>query len=289
MSCRYELLAIDLDGTLLNRRGEVSRRNREAIATARAAGLEVVIATGRAWIESRHVLEALGHEGLVVAAGGSLLCDGVSGRTIDRRSLPHHFVEEITHSLVSHGHKVLILKDAHATGYDYLAVGEGDLDPASRWWFDQLPVKVRFANDLADDIHPLDSLRAGAVACESRLAPLARSMRDALAGRCCMQHWSAVTETHATGSRTHLLEIFTHNVNKWTMIEACCRQRGVDVQRVAAIGDGLNDVELIANAGVGIAMGNAGDEVMAVADRVTVDHNDDGVAVAIDRLLAGTW
>jgi len=289
MSFSCQLVVIDLDGTLLARDGSVSVRNRQAVAAVRRAGIQVVIATGRALLESRHALQAIEHDGLVVAAGGSLLCDAATGRTIDRRVMCRQVVADVTHWLIEHGHKALILKDSHATGYDYLAVGSGRLDPASRWWFERLAVDVRFINHLEDDPHPDDSVRAGAVACGSKLAPLACRLRDEMGDRCFLQHWSAVTETAAIGSSTHLLEIFTPDVNKWTMIEQHCRRNGIDQSRVAAMGDGLNDLELIRNAGLGIAMANASPEVAAVADRMTEDHESDGVAVALERILSGEW
>ncbi len=203
--------------------------------------------------------------------------------------MPHHLVREVTQWLIEHDHRALILKDAHATGYDYLLVGDGDLDPASRWWFDHMGVQVREAEHADGDAHPHDTVRAGAVACASRIEPLANRLRRELGDRCFLQHWSAVTSTAAIGSATHLLEVFDPHVSKWTMIAAHCARANIDTSRVAAIGDGLNDVELVANAALGIAMANAGPEVRAVARRLTDHHDSDGVATAIDRLLSGAW
>lgn len=289
MPCQYEVLVIDLDGTLLARDGSVSEGNCRAVGRARDAGVEVIIATGRALSESAQALRAVGHEGMVVAAGGSLLCDAATGATIDRRVLSHDVVVEVTNSLLDHGHKVLILKDAHAAGYDYLAVGNDDFDPASQWWFSHLPVQVRHAETLIEDVHPLDTVRAAAVACESRLAPLASQLKEVLGQRCFLQHWPAVTESQCIGLTTHLLEVFTPDVNKWTMIRDYCRNREIDPGRVAAIGDGLNDVELVGNAGMGIAMGNSIPAVLAAGKYVTGHHDDDGVATAIERILSGEW
>lgn len=289
MSARYDLLVIDLDGTLLNSAGEVTPRNRQAIDRARDSGLEVIIATGRSLKESHRAIDALNHQGLVVAAGGSMLCDAATGVTIDRRVIPHDVVRSVTDTLVEDGHKVLILKDSHATGYDYVVVGPGDLDPASQWWFDHMSVQVMHIDHLNDDSHPDDTLRAGAVAVESRIAPIAQTLRLSVGDRCFLQHWSAVTQTEAIGSATHLLEVFGSNVNKWTMIEAHCQQSGIDPTRVAAIGDGLNDIELVRSAGLGVAMANASAPVLEVADRVTGNHNDDGVAEAIENIVRGVW
>ncbi len=289
VNSRYDMLVLDLDGTLLNRKGRVSDANRDAVCRARDAGLQVLIATGRALVESQGPLRQIDHQDLIVAAGGSLLCDVATGRTLDRQIMPDRLVGDVTNVLLEYDHKVLVLKDADRSGYDYLAVGGGDLDPASEWWFEAMSSTVRFVTDLADDPHPDDTLRIGVVATGGELVPIARRLRSELGDRVFLQHWPAVTSTHAVGSATHLLEIFNPQVNKWTMIESHARREGMTPPRIAAIGDGLNDVELIRECGLGIAMGNAGASVMDVADQVTADHDEDGVAVAIDRILEGIW
>ena len=117
-------------------------------------------------------------------------------------------------------------------------------------------------------------------------------MRDTLQGRAYLHHWGAVTEQSPAGGThagTHLLEVFAPEVNKWTMVRRYCDDRGVDQGRVAAIGDGLNDVALVENAALGVAMKNAFPEVIEVADRVTLDHDEDGVARAVDRIVTGAW
>lgn len=289
MSCKYDILVLDLDGTLLGRDGRVSDENRRAVDRARRAGLEIIIATGRALVESLDPLDAIEHDGLVVAAGGSLLCEASSGRTLHRHVMQHELVTEITIALLGHGHKVLILKDGHIAGYDYLAVGPGELDPASQWWFEKLPARVRFADAIHQDEYPHDTVRAGVVAKSQELAPIAHDLKADLGDRAFLQHWAAVTESEATGSTTHLLEVFSPNVNKWEMVALEAKGRGVASSRIAAIGDGLNDVEIVARAGLGVAMANASPEVMRVADRTTADHDDHGVALAIERILSGEW
>jgi HAD superfamily hydrolase (TIGR01484 family) len=283
------MLVVDLDGTLLGRGGEVSARNREAVVRARDAGLDVIVATGRALVESAHLLEAIDHKGMVIAAGGALLCDAATGKTVARSVMPPDVVHEVTQLLVRHGHKVLVLKDAHATGYDYLAVGDGEMDPASKWWFARIPARVRFVGSPEEDPHPEDTVRAGAVVSGAELAAIAAELRERVGDRATLQHWSAVTETHATGAATHLLEVFSARVNKWAMVEAYCGQKGIEREAVVAIGDELNDIEMIRHAGLGIAMGNAISACMDCADRVTGHHDEDGLADAVDHVLAGRW
>ena len=285
----YDVLVIDLDGTLLAADGSVSRENIDAIDAARTAGLEVLIATGRALVESQRPLDAIGHTGPVITAGGSMLCCGATGRTLSRSVMMPDLVVEITSVLLEHDHKVLLLKDADETGYDYLVVGSADLDPASQWWFESLPVRLRFVHGVDEDPDPHHTVRVGIVAEGRELGPLARHLQETFGDRAFMQHWPAVTATKEANSTTHLLEVFTPDVDKWTMISVFCADRGVDTARVVAIGDGLNDVMMVREAGLGVAMANADDGVRAVADRVTLHHGESGVAHAIRMVLGGEW
>jgi 5-amino-6-(5-phospho-D-ribitylamino)uracil phosphatase len=289
VTARYDMLALDLDGTLLAPDGSISGETVAAVARAREAGIEVIVATGRALVESRGPLDAIGHEGLVIAAGGSMLSDASTGATLCRSAMPPDLVEEVTIALLGHDHKVLLLKDPRAAGYDYLAVGSAELDPASAWWFEVMPVSVRFVPSVHDDPHPVDTVRVGVVASASELAPIAERLKDDIGDRGFLQHWGAVTATYEMKTQTHLLEVFNPRVNKWTMMQRICAQRGVPPARVAAIGDGLNDVELIEGAGLGVAMGNADPRVTAVADRATARNTEDGAALAILAIAEGRW
>jgi HAD superfamily hydrolase (TIGR01484 family) len=286
----WRLLAVDLDGTLLGPRGRVDPEDAAAIIRAREAGLLVVPATGRGPAESDAAMRAIAHADLMVGASGALLSDlGDRGRTLHAESMPADLVADVSEVILEEKHKVLLLKDADVAGYDYLAIGPHALDPASTWWFETLPVRVRFVEHVEEDPHPAATVRIGAVAREDQLAPIAAHLRGVVGERAWLHHWGAVTSTHATGSPTHLLEVFQPRVDKWTMLLRVCAMRGIDPSQVVAIGDGLNDVTMVREAGLGIAMGNADPRVAAVADRGTRDHASAGVAAAIDHLLEGTW
>ena len=127
-------------------------------------------------------------------------------------------------------------------------------------------------------------MRAGAVADEHQLVPIATELESMLEGRAKMQHWSAVTCTEATGSSTHLLEVFGKKVSKWRMLEnylgaALCRDR------IAAIGDGLNDIEVLREVGLSIVMENANEHVQQHADVLAGHHDEHGFANAMRRWI----
>ncbi len=85
-----------------------------------------------------------------------------------------------------------------------------------------------------------------------------------------------------------MCEILRHDASKWTAVLQLARLWNVDPTEICAVGDDANDVPMIRNAGLGVAMGHAPDEVLAVADHVTGDHDQDGVAMLVDEvLLAG--
>jgi hydroxymethylpyrimidine pyrophosphatase-like HAD family hydrolase len=322
---RYDLVAIDLDGTLLDHAGRVSEANVRSIRRARDAGMVVVVCTGRALIETRAVLAAIDLHDPVVVSGGAMVADPVTGATLERFTLDAGLVSEVVSFLHSRGHAALVLKDPHATMYDYLAVtptatgGEGEragegargvgkagedgaageegLDPASRWWFKKMGVRVRFAAALHHDEHPEHSIRVGAYAANRPVDDLAAELREAFGDRTNLQHFQGALlpkeRTDQGITSVHIVEVFHQRADKWQAIERLIGRLGIDASRVAAIGDQLNDLSMITHAGgaggLGVAMGNAHERIRAVAGRVTAGHDESGVSVAIEKMLSGEW
>lgn len=303
---RYDLLAVDLDGTLLDPLGRVSPGNAAAIAKARAGGVQVVVCTGRGLVECREALAAISHDDPAVVAGGSIVACPASGRTLQRFPMDRGLVGEITESLIASGHAALILKDPSAAGYDYLVVtgsrvaggaaGVGVLDPVTKWWFEQLRPSVRFSDHIDLDEHPEHTVRVGLCGSMRSTRGVAEKLLRDFGERVVLHDFPAVVPaepgdtTNTSGVReVVIIEAFDRAVSKWTGIEWVCRQRGIDPSRVAAIGDQINDLAMIRGAGLGIAMGNAVEAVRSAAGVTTLANTEDGVAVAVERILAGEW
>ncbi len=298
-ACRYDLLAVDLDGTLLDSDGHVPSANAEALARARRAGMIVTICTGRALVESRGALEAVGQADPVIVSGGAMVACPATGRTLERLTLDGGLVERAVSEFHGAGHAAIILKDPHAAGYDYLVVapdGRGDdtaLDPASRWWFRRMGASVRYAARLEDDPHPEHSVRVGAASANEPVDALASRLRERFERQASLQHFRGATlprDRVEDGIHSvHIVEIFHARADKWQAVERLASRLGVAPERTCAIGDQLNDLSMIARAGLGVAMGNAAPEVARAAGRQTLDNNQAGVAYAVDRLLSGAW
>lgn len=284
---RPDLLVVDLDGTLLGTDGAVSNENAAALRRASESGFPCLIATGRTLSECESVLESIDYRGTLIAASGSLLLDVEGRRTIRRRVLESELVSQIVDCVLDAHPMAMILKDRHQAGVDYVFVGVGDLHPVSHWWIEHTGATFHRVDRVEDDPHPHDTVRIGAIGGPTEFMPMVSRLEKHFGDNVLARHWEAVTSSEHAGEPVHLLEVFHPDADKWTMIQSHCDDVGLDARRAAAVGDGLNDVLMIEQCGIGIAMANADHRVLAVANSVTGGHNEHGVATLIDDLLDG--
>ncbi len=284
---RYRLIAIDLDGTLLDRRGRVSQTNLDAIAQAQAAGVLVVPCTGRGWRESGAVLAQLPTRGPGVFVSGAMVCDTATGQSIDLAVIEPNLVLALVDFLRHMPEAVLICREPQRCGHDYLVTGDGALTANTQWWFEATGSTVYFKRAVAvEDLH--HTLRVGVVAEGGRPLAVAKRVQEAFGDRVFVHCFQAV-QTPNPDQEVHVLEVFANGVDKWRGLGRIIQERGILPSQVAAIGDEVNDVAMLRSAGCGVAMANAAESARAVADRVTRSCEEDGVAHAIGQLLAGVW
>jgi len=293
---RYDLVAIDIDGTLIDHTGQVHARNIAAIARARAEGMTVVLCTGRALIECRRVIETTGQCDPVIVSGGAIIADPVTERTIERQTMPPGLVARLCEYLHQRSHPALLLKDSDAAGFDYLVVsprGEDALDPASRWWFDHMGVRCRFAQAAADDEHPEHTVRVGAYSANTPVVDLAEELARMFHAEVMLQHFNGVLlpkERRDQGIESiHIVEVFNPLADKWQALCRLAARLNIPQARLCAIGDQTNDQTMVGNAALGIAMGNAHPAVAAVAKRQTLAASEGGVGYALEHVLRGEW
>ena len=115
----YELLVIDIDGTLVNSRDELTPATRAAIGRATDAGIHVVLATGRRYARARHLVESLGLDVPLITASGSLVKDPVSHKTLYRAEFDPRALRALLRLLARHGHDPIVNGDTHAEGFDF--------------------------------------------------------------------------------------------------------------------------------------------------------------------------
>jgi hypothetical protein len=274
------MIAIDLDGTLLSPEGKVTKRAKDAVHQALSAGLLVCFATGRNWTESRTVVEAVEHYATAVFAGGAMVVDTGRDVTLHRMMMAPDLAREVSRRLEADGHAVMALQDTAVAGVDYLVTGDAALNQATTLWMGVTQAKVRRVPRLADHDHA-HTVRVGVVAPREDVERSKQSLEEALGGRIMQQSLSVP----AYG--VEVLEVFDPAVNKWQGILHVAGRHGIRPEEIIAIGDDVNDVPMLRNAGLGVAMGNARPEIQAVARRVIGTNAEEGLAKFLEELVEG--
>jgi Cof subfamily protein (haloacid dehalogenase superfamily) len=259
-------LAIDLDGTLLGPDDDVSPRNRKAIASARSAGLHVIIATARWYQNAERVATLLELEGPVIACSGAEVRRLPEGEDLRDVRMPKAFADALYE--ICDAQPCIVWS---ALDEDVLMKIEGDVDPAL----------------MLREIVRVPSLRAAASAPPRVVMIQGRRIRARVAEALEAEWGDRVRFVTSITSQGHeLLTLTATGADKGLALEVACRDLGITPEDVVAFGDADNDIELFARAGASFAMGQATDAAKAAATAVTAPNTEDGVAQAIEQLLA---
>ncbi len=264
-----ELIASDLDGTLLGPDAVMSPRTVAALRHAHEAGIPVVAATGRGWQSAIEVLAPTPVVEHAVCSNGALTFDRLTG--------------EILRCDV-------IALDALARAADAIRatladVGLGwELTNGRFGWDDRFlshnpALELRDGHDRVDEL-PIHDPPAGVL----KLLVSARGFDEEDLYESLHPHMPDDVETTASG--ISFVEITGAGVTKAKALQALCDDLGVDPADVVAFGDNRNDLAMIRWAGTGYAMANANPALAAEADAMAPHHADDGVAQVIEALLA---
>lgn len=282
---KYKLLAVDLDGTLLNDAKQISTENIEALREYRSRGGQVAICSGRTPLSTRWVSEALGFNEPIISLNGSVTTDTV-GAIIEE----HIFPEETVLSVLEHcrNHQVyahvytatqLLIPRAERWNHRWTEQNIPDLNvagvTAARLEQFRKECKVEMVGDLIDYVagqHPR-LLKMALFSGERELLSFADELHQLLPNL-------EISSSHPSN-----LELSPAGVNKGAALMALADRLGISITETAAIGDNHNDVSMLQLAGLGIAMGNAPTEIMDIADAVTDTNVNHGVAHAINNLL----
>ncbi|HCD29235.1 MAG TPA: hypothetical protein DEQ73_01375 [Phycisphaerales bacterium] len=266
----------DLDGTLLVG-NEPCPDGVKALEHLVDRGIEVIVATGRAFSECSFVLEALPFVERIISAGGAYATDR-HGRALYKSLMRPEVSDLVSRTLVEDGQASILLKDPEC-GIDYVVQGDAPLDPATSWWFRIHDIRMHHG----PDPHPGSTLRAGAVGPASVMAQSADVIRSAMGSQVHVQHWGALTEADAVVDRPHLLEIFAPDTDKWTAMLAL----GVKPDEAATVGDGHNDLRMLSSAPWSFSPEDGDSEAKSRAKCVVSGHRSGAVAEAVARLLEG--
>jgi Cof subfamily protein (haloacid dehalogenase superfamily) len=260
-----DLIASDLDGTLLRHDGSVSPRTKDAVRAAVAAGFKVVLSSGRPPRTVIPIAEQLGLKGLAVCSNGAILYDLDRREAFGHRHVPKDSLKNIIAKLREREPNV-----SFATEYGH-RVGAEPQFPRPETWVSGLDPLIGDVESLTADAliklaihHP-----------DQAVEKLAETVR-AIVGN----------ELSVTFSGQHFIEVAAAGVSKALGLAEVCERLGVDPKRVVAFGDMPNDLAMLAFVGRGVAVGNAHPDVMAEGYETTATNDEDGVARVIEALVA---
>lgn len=263
----FKMAAFDMDGTLLNRDHQLSTRAIASVKLVAAAGLTVLLATGRMTCAVKNHLEKLGTPGLVVSHNGSLVKDVKTGEVFHHAPVPKNLVA-----------KLLDLLDGKETvvhlNFDddiYLTVS----NPYSEQYSQELGVDLTYA-----DLKCLEGNPTTVLLMDSK--DVLNQVLTAVANQFQGQFDYVMAPWQGDVWR---LQFLAANTSKGKGVLQVAKRLGVKPEEIISFGDSYNDMEMIQHTGLGIAMGNAVPELKQAADFVTLSNQEDGVALALEALF----
>lgn len=268
-----KLIAIDMDGTLLNPQHQISPAVSAAIAAARDQGVHVVLATGRPFIGVKRYLEILGLDksgGYCITNNGALVQRTDTGECVAQTPLSFEdylYCEALSRSLNVH---------LHALDFNTVYTANKDISRYTVYesHLTGMPLKYRAVEEMDST---LTFPKVMMIDEPALLDNAIRHIPDEARAR-----YTIIK------SAPYYLEIMDKRVNKGEGVRLLAEYLGLTAENVMAIGDHENDLAMISYAGTGVAMGNAIDEVKAISQFVTRPNTEDGVAYAIEKFVLKT-
>ncbi len=259
------LVAIDLDNTLLGSDLSISAANRNALERARDAGVVVAIATGRMFQTALRIVSDLGPDMPIAAYNGALIRTRDSGETLCSTPIDPEEGGRVVRFLWDFGVAFQAYFD------DELYVPR--LTPASAYYSSKYGAAVHVLGDI-DEFARRASLKYLIIEDPARVDSVRRAL-EAFIG----------PGLRIMRSQPELLEIVDSRVSKGRALRHLAHRFRIDIAHTMAIGDSENDIDMLREAAVGVAVSGAGRDVQAAADYVVASNDDDGVAEALDTFV----
>ncbi len=263
---RYRLLALDLDGTLLTSDLRITQSTLSALRAAKEAGVVVAVATGRMYISALPYAKELAMDIPLIAHNGAMIKGSLSGEVISSKPLPGAVLGKLIEDLRVEGLPFMAYYDSS------IYVERGFL-PASNRYVKFTRVEATLVDDMVWQLPGLP-LSIGVRGEAQDVDRVYVRLKDKFSG-----------ELHMVKSFPSLLEIHHPHASKGHALEELSHILGITPNEVIAVGDNLNDLEMLRVAGLGIAMGNAPQDVKDIADYVAPSNDEDGVVHVVENFI----
>ena len=268
------IIALDLDGTLLDSDKRLTNANRAALQKAADAGIEIVPATGRFFAGMPEEVRDLPFLHYAVTVNGAQVYDIRNDRAIYRAEIPQRLALEIMEYLDDFP----LIYDCYMENWGWMSENlweiAGDFAP-----------NEHYRKLLRDYRRPVPELKAHLRERGGDVQKISLYVKDmALHAQLMEELPRRFPETEVTSSIWNNIEINDKSANKGEALLRLAAYLGCGAAETVAFGDGLNDLSMIRKAGIGVAMANSHPDVLAAADHVTGDCDRDGVAAGIEAL-----
>lgn len=270
-----KLIAFDLDGTLLDGRKNIPEENLRALEAAAAAGALLVPATGRIYTGIPETLRQLPGARYFITINGAYAYDAVDDRNLYSSELS----VDTCLRLIDYMDRLPVIYDCYQDNWGYISrdmferAGDYIPDPGIMKMMRELRTPVdNLAETLRQKGRPVQKMQMHF----QDLAERDRQLKLVT---------ERFPETAVSSSLPWNIEINSAGATKGQALKALSSALDIELKDVLAFGDGTNDLDLIRTAGIGVAMGNAADEVKAAADWIAPSNTDCGVAAGISRFI----
>ena len=285
-----KLVAIDLDGTMLNQYGIVTQKTKNSIKKAQENGIEIMIASGRPIDSVKTISKEIGSENYFISGNGSIIYDIKKDEIIYENVLKKQKALEIIKICEENSifynvytEKEIIAKNLQ---YNVLYYHKENLTKS-----EEDKTHVNIVEDIYDYIEKTDSKVLKVMICDKHQTIFNAIMRklkevddiEVLE----VSHMSRKIIRQGTEEipiEYFYTEISAKNVDKWNAIEVLKEKLKISKEEIIAIGDNMNDEKMIENAGLGIAMGQSTPHIKKIADKITESNFNDGVADILNSL-----
>jgi Cof subfamily protein (haloacid dehalogenase superfamily) len=274
------LLALDIDGTLLDTDGRIPGANREAVARAIDAGVEVALATGRRYDFARPIFESLPGPLTLILSNGAIVKNR-DGQTVMRSLLPRQTARAVLADVPEHRASAAVVFDRPREGQVVFEAIDWE-HPRHRRFFEVNRPFLAESSPLEECLteDPIQVMFSGGCV---EMRGLFERLQQRVDG-------FSVALTEYEHRDFSLVDVVTAGCSKGSALRAWAAERGFARDEVMAIGDNLNDLQMLEFAGTAVLMGNALPELKAWGWPVTGSNNEGGVAQAIDRyVLHSSW
>ena len=278
-STPIRLIASDIDGTLLNPQFQISKEDLTALERAHAAGIEIVLVTGRRHTFALPVAKQLGFDLWLISSNGAIT-RSLSGETFHRDLMPRETCRELCTAMQAFRGNTVLTFDKETKGAIVLEHLD-DLNASIRRWLEKNMAYIEFVVPIerALTADPVQSMFCGSMV---RMSEALRALEGSGMG-----NRITILRTEYPDRNLSMIDVLNAGCSKGHALERWAAHRGLGREQVMAIGDNHNDVEMLEFAGLPVIMGNACEELRGRGWTVTLGNDQCGVAAAVAEVVSG--